>query len=183
MKKVLLAVLLGAVLVGCSETTAEEPKEEPKQEAKEAEKPKEEPKKEEKKDNTELVKYSTTMSRLMGEYAEESGTMGQLLTNAGSDPSLLFDSNWITDMAISITTMDTILDEIEANKPPKGMDSIHGHVMKFVDDARFVTSNLPTALDNMDIELMEQITAKINSGSEHIQAATAEIEKKTEELQ
>ena len=169
MKKLIGAVLVGSMLLGaCSEEVV---KEEPKAvEQKETTKAPEPAKKAEKPFESE---YTKAMSVAMQNVSDALGGMTEESKKMADNPALILDQGWIMDMALALTMLDASIiqvRDIEEPTDPK-LKEAHGLVLNAMDHYEYVVDNYPSAIDNMDADLIKECTENLKSATGYIQEA------------
>lgn len=178
------------------EVVKEEPKKEPKQEEvkkeekEEKEKAAAEQEAKEKKEAEEAKKAeeaSKVESQYLGDMQEGlqvvSTAMGKISENSfalGENPTLMYDEDWLMNMALALNQLDLGISEIKAIKEPN--DSVlkesHALVLKAMDTYQFAVDNLPNAIDNMDVELLQKCSEQIKTGNDYLNQANELIDTK-----
>lgn len=167
MKKIIGAVLVGSMLLGgCSEEVV---KEEPVRQ-KETTKAAEPAKKAEKPFESE---YTKAMSVAMQNVSDALGGMTEESKKMADNPALILDQGWIMDMALALTMLDASIiqvRDIEQPTDPK-LKEAHGLVLNAMDHYEYVVDNYPSAIDNMDADLIKECTENLKSATVYIQEA------------
>ena len=167
MKKLIGAVLVGSMLLGaCSEEVV---KEEPVQQ-KETTKAAEPAKKAEKPFESE---YTKAMSVAMQNVSDALGGMTEESKKMADNPALILDQGWIMDMALALTMLDASIiqvRDIEEPTDPK-LKEAHGLVLNAMDHYEYVVDNYPSAIDNMDADLIRECTENLKTATGYIQEA------------
>lgn len=191
----LLVVSLLMSLVACgTERTAEEPKEEPEvvKEVKEEpegvveEEPEEvieEPEVEEmsveEEDGNGLteeeVEYLSTMTVLFDEFSQVLLDFSDQNMKVAEDPSVMFTNEWVTEMAGILANMGILADEIYATEPPERFKEVHDIYLQAMDEIYFIYDTYPEAIDNLDVDLMEQCVIAMENVSVLIQEGTNKL--------
>lgn len=199
----LLVVSLLMSLVACgTEETAEEPKEEPevveevKEEPEEVveEEPEdvveEEPEEmveepeveemsvEEEDDNgltEEEVEYLSTMTVLFDEFSQVLLDFSDQNMKVAEDPSVMFTNEWVTEMAGILANMGILADEIYAIEPPERFKEVHDIYLQAMDEIYFIYDTYPEAIDNLDVDLLEQCVIAMENVSALIQEGTNKL--------
>lgn len=123
--------------------------------------------------------YATNMEEHLGNLSDNMYTISTLSTQAGEDPYIMFDSEWITDFALELVLMDATIELVRAEDPPEALKPAHDTILKSMDEFEFVVDNMPTAIDELDFDLVNESAAAITRGSEYMVDATAQIEAAT----
>jgi hypothetical protein len=119
------------------------------------------------------------MSDLMGRFSIVMGDFSALMTKAGTNPNLMFDDNWKTDVAVQITEMQVTIDDIRAIEPPDEAIEAHSIVLEAMDHYEYANDNIGSAIDNVDIDLMNECGDRLSLGTLKIQEATTLIDEMT----
>lgn len=191
----LLVVSLLMSLVACgTEETAEEPKEEPEVVEEVKEEPEgvveEEPEEvveepgveemsvEEEDDNgltEEEVEYLSTMTVLFDDFSQVLLDFSDQNMKVAEDPSVIFTNEWITEMAGILANMGILADEIYATEPPERFKEVHDIYLQAMDEIYFIYDTYPEAIDNLDVDLMEQCVIAMENVSVLIQEGTNKL--------
>lgn len=191
----LLVVSLLMSLVACgTEETAEEPKEEPEVVEGVKEEPdgvvEEEPEEvveepeveemsvEEEDDNgltEEEVEYLSTMTVLFDEFSQVLLDFSDQNMKVAEDPSVIFTNEWVTEMAGILANMAILADEIYATEPPERFKEVHDIYLQAMDEIYFIYDTYPDAIDNLDVNLMEQCVIAMENVSVLIQEGTNKL--------
>lgn len=191
----LLVVSLLMSLVACgTEETAEEPKEEPEVVEEVKEEPEgvveEEPEEvveepgveemsvEEEDDNgltEEEVEYLSTMTVLFDEFSQVLLDFSDQNMKVAEDPSVIFTNEWVTEMAGILANMGILADEIYATEPPERFKEVHDIYLQAMDEIYFIYDTYPEAIDNLDVDLMEQCVIAMENVSVLIQEGTNKL--------
>lgn len=164
------------------EITDEEEKEE-KEEKKESDKKEEEEKEKDKatkenKASKEEREYEDNVIEITSKLSNDMYDFGVLSEDLGGDMSLMYDDNFVIKYVAKIATIDHGLDKIEELKPPKKYEDVHEELLKAVESYRSIQRDLPSALDNMDIDTIDKVGNDMIKGNEHIEKATKLMEEK-----
>lgn len=191
----LLVVSLLMSLVACgTEETAEEPKEEPEvvEEVKEepegvveeepeevVEEPEVEEMSVEEEDGNGLteeeVEYLSTMTVLFDEFSQVLLDFSDQNMKVAEDPSVIFTNEWVTEMAGILANMGILADEIYATEPPERFKEVHDIYLQAMDEIYFIYDTYPEAIDNLDVDLMEQCVIAMENVSVLIQEGTNKL--------
>jgi hypothetical protein len=125
-----------------------------------------------------VMAYGEHISTIMGDMSSTMFTFGDLMTNAGNNPSLIYDQEWMIDVAIQLNSLQMSIDKVNSLTAPTGFEDVHNGILKGMDEYQFVVDNLPLAIDNMDADLMNQCVIAMNNGGIHIEEASSLLETK-----
>lgn len=131
----------------------------------------------------EVIVYTTVISETMGSFSEDIASFNTQTMLAANDPMLMMDDTWIMDTVMSLVYLQEDIDAINATKAPKGFEEIQSYNEKIANEWQFVVDNFPTAIDNMDVDLINECTAHIKQGTEYTDIATELLTEISEELQ
>lgn len=191
----LLVVSLLMSLVACgTEETAEEPKEEPEvvEEVKEepegaveeepeemVEEPEVEEMSVEEEDDNGLTEeedeYLSTMMVLFDEFSQVLLDFSDQNMKVAEDPSVMFTNEWVIEMAGILANMAILADEIYATEPPERFKEAHDIYLQAMDEIYFIYDTYPEAIDNLDVDLMEQCVIAMENVSALIQEGTNKL--------
>ena len=197
--KVIIGIFVGLVIVGMvtgedkpeekeevidKKVSAEEKenkveagdKEDAKVELKKDKADKERKKKEEEKAKKLLSEeeYESSIGELTGDMSEYMAKFSEVNLEMSENPMLLYNDDWVYEVAGIIAGMSATLDkmnELDAPKKFKGMDK---YLKEAIKEFKFVTDNYPKAIDNMDVDMLMKCVDKLNAGNELIEKAYEE---------
>ena len=169
-------VLIGLLLSGCSENNPEEAKKtEVAPVTKEVEKKEPEPIVE---DNSEEINaYKSGLAESLGMVNAALEKFSDLSYEASDNPYVMTTDSWIQDTAVVLTYLDLAIDKAYALDPPEELKGVHTEIISSMDNYKFVVDNYPSAIDNMDFDLLDECIAHMQDGSYYMQRATEEMEK------
>jgi len=131
----------------------------------------------------EVLAYSDSVSETMSSFSENVSNFSAQTMMAGDDPTLMFDDTWIMDTALTLVYIQTNIDSINAMEAPKGFEEIQSYNLKIAEEWQFVVDNFPTAIDNVDTDLINECVTHIQQGTAYTDTANQLLIEKTEELQ
>lgn len=82
-------------------------------------------------------------------------------------------------MASQIATMRALAEEAEEIIPPDKFKEVHSTYMNGIREYKWVADNLPKAIDDLDIDLINECTAKLLIGNEYVAQATIKMDEIT----
>src|SRR5690625_4693848 len=148
---------------------------EKKKEEEEAKKKAEEEaeKEEEKKEkNNEVDEYKDEIVEITQRLADHMFDFSEQTTEVGNDPSAMYTDDWVLRSAATVVSLDAELDNLEELEAPEEMKEIQEELQSAIDLYRIIAKEYPSAVDNLDVEMMEEISLNIVEGNKHIQKAT-----------
>jgi len=154
---------LGLMLTGCSETvteTAKDVKEEVTNE-----------------NSDNLIAYSTEMEGYMNDFSITMQEFSDLNMEAAENPSIMATSEWMSDISLSLISMEEHIADIRAVTPPEEMKVSHDYVLQAMDSYEFVVNNYPDSLG--DPGLMNECIDALEEGGANLDKATEEVSKIT----
>ncbi|MFG6150625.1 hypothetical protein [Halobacillus sp. B23F22_1] len=177
MRRLILAILLLGILIGCSTgTNVEQPKKEvtdmkPSTEEQPEEKPRKRGKinvveKEYYAEQDAIFEYETAIRELLNRYTEESDKTLQFLE------AYAFGTDTQDDYrSFKVTTAESLamLDQIYALNSPATTAEAQKHFLKFEEDARFFTENIVIAVDKNDPNLFELCSDRLRQARHHME--------------
>lgn len=137
---------------------------------------------EQKQKEKEIRLYADEMHSLLNEWAEYLFTFSDLNIEASENVELIYDKTWIIEMATVITMINDVMNRVEQVEVPEGLESSHDLIMQSIDLMRFVTENYPTAIDNLDADLINQSTQKLIEASELLENYQIRVDQDMKEL-
>lgn len=131
----------------------------------EAEKKKvESPKSEDDKTGEEYTTKLTLQSQKWTEYFNEfSDLMGNAQVGVDS---------WTLSVGVVITQMKELIEDARSINPPEEFKEVHKEYLNAVDKYESIPTQLPEAIDNNDVNLINSINEDIAKGNEYINKAT-----------
>lgn len=123
--------------------------------------------------DTELLAYSTSMGDSFGEFESIMYDFSDLMLDAGNDPYLMFDDAWTIDVATQLVLMQGVIDDIKSLNPPTGFEDVHNKTLQAMDEYQYVVDNLPRAIDNMDVDLINSCSDAVANGTRYIGEASS----------
>jgi hypothetical protein len=123
--------------------------------------------------DTELLAYSTSMGDSFGEFESIMYDFSDLMLDAGNDPYLMFDDAWTIDVATQLVLMQGVIDDIKSLNAPTGFEDVHNKTLQAMDEYQYVVDNLPRAIDNMDVDLINSCSDAVANGTRYIGEASS----------
>lgn len=121
------------------------------------------------------IDYANEMTGYLKDLESNMYTFSDLMLQAGDNPNLMFDDNWKIDVSVQLVELQGIIDNVNAIEVPSGLEDVHSSVQMAMDEYQFVVTNLPIALDNVDIDLLNEVTDAVNNGANFLAEATVKI--------
>ncbi|MCK1982191.1 MULTISPECIES: hypothetical protein [Peribacillus] len=159
---------LGLMLTGCSETTVTD-----SDTTEEVTEPT---------SNTELADYGTEMEGYLNDFTVTMTDFSNLNSEAANNPSIMLTDDWIMDISLSLVTMEEHINNIRSVDAPAEVQKSHDHVLQAMDSFQYVVDNYPNAIDNVDVELLGTCVDAMTEGGQHLDKATAELNKVTADM-
>lgn len=137
------------------------------------------PEDQEKKD---LQKYVDYYSPLLDKLTSNAREAQAHVQEGASDPTVMFDPQWRSDLQSLTDDMMGILDDMEEypNEVPIALESSHGKLMMAVNAYKKGYGAIPSSVDSLlkgDAGPLTTATHEIQDGSVYMGEATAEMEK------
>jgi len=157
-----------------AEDEAEKEEEKKEKEKEEKEKQEEEAGEEEakKEKNNEVDEYKDEIVEITQRLADHMFDFSEQTTEVGNDPSAMYTDDWVLRSAATVVSLDAELDNLEELEAPEEMKEIQEELQSAIDLYRIIAKEYPSAVDNLDVEMMEEISLNIVEGNKHIQKAT-----------
>ncbi len=114
--------------------------------------------------------YQLAMMQQGAEWTKAFQEFGELM---GSTE--LFSDRWNLNVVVNLATMKGLIKGARDLSPPDRYKQINDTYMLAIDDFEWMVINLPEAIDNRDIELVNKCKDKIESGTVYVTQATALI--------
>lgn len=124
------------------------------------------------------LEYSTKMESISYDIQTIMNDFSQLMYQAGDNPNLMFDDNWIIDVATQIALLDGVITEVRNIEAPSQLDDVHSLILEAMNEYEFVVDNFPSAIDNMDVNLINECNTAITNATGHITEATSLLQEK-----
>lgn len=123
-------------------------------------------------DEDEIVAYNIESMKALEVMNASMDKIAELLMEASSDPTLTINEEWMTDAALALTIMDQSIDQLRSLEPPPLMEESHQYLMMGLDEYDFMIQNFPRAIDNYDLDLMNQCAEAMFTGSDYLEEAS-----------
>lgn len=123
----------------------------------------------------------SALSQAEQEYAkilvQNTSGWGECLTTLGKlfEYPMLGSNQWTGQVAAQIVTMQQLARQAEAITPPAKFKDMHITYMKAVSEFKWVASNLPRAIDNMDVAAINECTTRLQKGNTYIDEAATQL--------
>jgi len=117
--------------------------------------------------NTEQA-YTDFMVRHSGQVADTLTNISELMMNPTPE-----DENWVTKTVTSLITLEELAKEAIGFSPvPEKYSEMHNTYLKAMEEFEYVAQNLPTAIDNQDDALINELASRIMKANEQMSEAT-----------
>ena len=83
------------------------------------------------------------------------GIIGQLLTQAGETPTLMFSETWKMQLAVAFTVLKTSYQEVQDLSPPDNLRSFHDLLVDALSYCDASVDKYVEGLDNFDVGAIE----------------------------
>lgn len=107
-------------------------------------------------------------------------TFSYLTSQAGQNPLIMYDDHWIDEMVANLIGHQLLIDDfmsIEAEYVPEDYKEVHSIFSEVYGVHRqFVVDNMPSAVDNLDVDLLDEIFNHLSTANEKGDDAMAIIE-------
>jgi alpha-galactosidase/6-phospho-beta-glucosidase family protein len=146
----------------------EKKKEEEAKAAEEAKKKAEEERKqaETKKLNT----YAQNILEALEPLRNDMLTFADLNMEASENPTLMYDQDWIMEMALTLNSMETGISKVKKiDNVPDSLKESHNLTVKAMDEYQYLVENYPDAIDNLDVDLMMKCVEAMQRGHGHLE--------------
>ncbi len=121
--------------------------------------------------------YLIEMTQIGDDYVTALELVGELSNQAGEDPTLLFDEEWKTQMAIGLLLMQVSGENSRELQPPARYEEAHKQFLEAVVHMDRVVELLPRGIDELDADLINEASIEMLLGTEALDEATAAFER------
>jgi Skp family chaperone for outer membrane proteins len=146
---------------------AKKKEEEAKRKEEEAKKKAEEERKqaEQKKINT----YANNIIQAMTPLRDDMLTFAELNGTASENPTLMYDQEWILEMAMTLNSMEQGIQNVKnIDNVPGILKESHELTIKAMDEYQYLVDNYPDAVDNLDADLMMECVSAMQRGEDYL---------------
>lgn len=119
--------------------------------------------------------YELAMVEVMTGFASTMESLSILTGEAGQDVTLLYSEDWVISVAFELLELESLIGEIRSLEPPEKFEDSHSQLLLAADNYQFVVDNYPTAIDTLDVDLINECTDYIITATSHIEEATVII--------
>jgi len=126
------------------------------------EEPKEEVK-EEPKESLEETAYIIALAKQSSEWSNTFQQFGELL-----EYPRMGEDDWTMQAAAQIVQMRMLCDDANELTPPDKYKESHELYMKAVNEYNWVATNFPTAIDNLDVDMINECSERTLKGNDYI---------------
>lgn len=112
-----------------------------------------------------VIRHTTTFSDLFD-------NLGALLR----EPRM-WEQEWVIQVGARIAQMRLLVDEAREKQAPEAFAKSHAHYLDAMDEYGYVAEHLPRAIDNLDADLMDELTVRMERGAANVALATEETQK------
>ena len=119
--------------------------------------------------------YRAEIARILGGdwgIATMFGIIGELLTQAGETPILMFNDTWKMQLAVALTTLKTFYQEAQDLSPPDNLRSFHDLFVDALSYCDAFVDKYVEGLDNFDVEAIESGSALMALCGQKLELAT-----------
>ncbi|MGN7485319.1 hypothetical protein ACTHPB_27755 [Priestia megaterium] len=116
------------------------------------------------------VAYRTQVADQMNRIQDVFNTLSTQMSNYSNT------TDWKVDTAVAIQEMRTLVEEANnmQNVPAK-FKTVHAKYMQAMEQYEIVADQLPTAIDNLDVNHINSLTKNMLQGNEYLTQATQEM--------
>lgn len=105
------------------------------------------------------------------------GELSEQLVSVESNPLLMFDEDWLTDVGLALVGMKVYADEMAALDAPPSLQRVDPLVDALTAETNQYIGFMAQGLDNMDVGAVEAANDSLGRIPTHIANITAEIER------
>lgn len=125
---------------------------------------------------TELA-YALVMAQIGDDYAFVMEGFSKLAGGVSSQPSLLLDNEWRSDMALVLAAMKKISRDIRGLTPPTRFASIHSDMTEMAIHLDAFVNFMATGLDELNPDKLKKAGQELDMANAALNRATAKVKK------
>jgi hypothetical protein len=108
--------------------------------------------------------YLSKAEEWSSDYSTAISSLSDLMSEAGTDTSLLFDDDWKSAVVVDLVLMNLTSDEIlQYGTPPSKFASIHSDFRVIAREANSAVDNITSGIDNFDADAIDRGTANLKN--------------------
>ncbi|WP_455920482.1 hypothetical protein [Priestia megaterium] len=116
------------------------------------------------------VAYRTQVADQMNRIQDVFNTLSTQMSNYSNT------TDWKVDTAVAIQDMRSLVEEANNMKDvPAKFKTVHATYMQAMEQYEIVADQLPTAIDNLDVNHINSLTKNMLQGNEYLTQATQEM--------
>ena len=123
-----------------------------------------------------MLLYTENMAVYFTELRDAMSNMGAYNQELAENPLLIRDESWIIKSMTQLFLMGEAIKEIQAEPVPEPMAEPNKKIQEAMNYYMFAVDNYPAAIDNMDIDLMQEVASNLNKGSELLAEGQEEVQ-------
>lgn len=117
------------------------------------------------------VAYQTQVADQMNRMQDVFNTLSTQMSNYSNT------TDWKVDTAVAIQDMRTLVEEANnMQNVPAEFKTVHAKYMQAIEQYEIVADQLPTAIDNLDVNHINSLTKNMLQGNEYLTQATQEMD-------
>lgn len=129
-------------------------------------------------DDTDVLEYTSIIVLTMADMGEGMSEIGTLMTDAGSNPAIIFETTWKDSLLYAVDELTQGCITIRETEAPVIFAETHDYLLLACDEFDVVTFELATfgllpSLDDVGIGRLERATSSMAAGTQYISLATA----------
>ena len=114
--------------------------------------------------------YFTQAAGIVTPLSDTFAQIGELSNQASVNPLLLVDSEWQFELGLNLGTLQFAADEIRTLQAPRGVQVVHGEMMKLADAMDEGATLYARGVDNLDVDLLELASKRFSEVSRLVES-------------
>lgn len=123
-----------------------------------------------------MLLYTENMTVYFTELRDAMSNMGTYNQELAGNPLLIRDESWIIKSMTQLYLMGEAIKKIQSEPVPEAMTEPNKIIQEAMNHYMFAVDNYPTAIDNMDIDLMTEVAENLNQGSTLLAEGQEEVQ-------
>lgn len=123
--------------------------------------------------------YRDSIVEISAIYINTLSQLGEQLTAAGNDITLMIDDDWKLEVATSLALLLFAGEEARSLDPPERFEDLHEHWLNAAAHYDLVAEYLADGIDEFDIDKINSANEQMGAGEEDILLAIEEIDRLT----
>lgn len=113
--------------------------------------------------------YAAQVVIIIAEYADSLMTFGELMTRAGTDYTLIFDTKWRVGVGAQLARWRSAGEKVRSLSPPPEMRLIHKELLGVADELDLASVLVAEGIDEFDVDKLSRANQAIFRANQHIE--------------